>query len=104
MLNEIPVEYFSSLDQNGRRRDADERPELSQGTVEYVAPADYMVGRCYIHDYDYLGRSEVVARNSSGGDYIHDRRESSEVVARNIGTAAALPMAVESREGGGVEG
>eukprot|EP00198_Chlamydomonas_reinhardtii_P012637 XP_001701974.1 COP-II coat subunit [Chlamydomonas reinhardtii] len=43
MLNEIPVEYFSSLDQNGRRRDADERPELSQGTVEYVAPADYMV-------------------------------------------------------------
>ncbi|EFJ52467.1 hypothetical protein VOLCADRAFT_72688 [Volvox carteri f. nagariensis] len=43
MLNEIPVEYFSSLDHNGRRRDADERPELSQGTVEYVAPADYMV-------------------------------------------------------------
>lgn len=44
LLNEIPVEYFCSLDQNGRRRDADERPELSQGTVEYVAPADYMVG------------------------------------------------------------
>ncbi|KXZ41961.1 hypothetical protein GPECTOR_234g547 [Gonium pectorale] len=43
MLNEIPVEYFSSLDANGRRRDADERPELSCGTVEYVAPADYMV-------------------------------------------------------------
>ncbi len=44
LLNEIPVEYFCSLDHNGRRRDADERPELSQGTVEYVAPADYMVG------------------------------------------------------------
>lgn len=44
MLNELPGEYFSSLDHNGRRRDADERPELSQGTVEYVAPADYMVG------------------------------------------------------------
>ncbi|GLC34598.1 hypothetical protein PLESTB_001244000 [Pleodorina starrii] len=43
MPNEIPVEYFSSLDANGRRRDADERPELSRGTVEYVAPADYMV-------------------------------------------------------------
>ena len=39
MLNEIPVEYFCNLDQNGRRKDLDERPELSQGTVEYVAPA-----------------------------------------------------------------
>ena len=39
MLNEIPVEYFCNLDQNGRRKDLDERPELSLGTVEYVAPA-----------------------------------------------------------------
>ena len=39
MLNEIPVEYFCNLDQNGRRKDLDERPEMSQGTVEYVAPA-----------------------------------------------------------------
>ena len=39
MLNEIPVEYFCNLDQNGRRKDLDDRPELSQGTVEYVAPA-----------------------------------------------------------------
>jgi len=43
LLNEIPVEYFCNLDQNGRRKDADERPELSQGTVEYIASADYMV-------------------------------------------------------------
>ncbi|GIL72053.1 hypothetical protein Vretimale_545 [Volvox reticuliferus] len=43
MLNEIPTEYYSNLDHNGRRWDADKRPELSQGTVEYVAPADYMV-------------------------------------------------------------
>jgi protein transport protein SEC24 len=43
MANDVPVEYFSSLDQNGRRRDADERPELSRGTVEWVAPAEYMV-------------------------------------------------------------
>jgi hypothetical protein len=45
MLNEIPLEYFSALDGSGRRRDADERPELSCGTVEYVAPTDYMVGQ-----------------------------------------------------------
>jgi hypothetical protein len=44
MLNEAPVEYFSTLDGSGRRRDAEERPELSQGTVEWVAPTEYMVG------------------------------------------------------------
>lgn len=44
MLNEIPVEYFCNLDADGRRRDVLDRPELSAGTVEYVAPAEYMVG------------------------------------------------------------
>ncbi|KAG0585748.1 hypothetical protein KC19_2G035200 [Ceratodon purpureus] len=43
LLNEVPVEYFSPLDENGRRRDADERPELSSGSVEFVAPTEYMV-------------------------------------------------------------
>jgi protein transport protein SEC24 len=42
-LNEVPVEYFCPLDENGRRRDADERPELSHGSVEFVAPTEYMV-------------------------------------------------------------
>ena len=40
----MPVEYFTSLDHStGRRLDAHERPELSSGSVEYVAPAEYMV-------------------------------------------------------------
>lgn len=39
----VPIEYFCALDENGRRRDADERPELSCGSVEYVAPTEYMV-------------------------------------------------------------
>jgi protein transport protein SEC24 len=43
MMNEVSVEYFAALDANGRRIDSDERPELSQGSVEYVAPAEYMV-------------------------------------------------------------
>jgi protein transport protein SEC24 len=43
MLNEVPLEYFCHVDGEGRRRDLDERPELNSGTVEYVAPAEYMV-------------------------------------------------------------
>ena len=43
MVNEVPVEYFCATDASGRRLDADERPELSSGSVEYVAPAEYMV-------------------------------------------------------------
>ena len=42
-LNEVPPEYFCPLDGSGRRRDAMERPELSCGSVEYIAPAEYMV-------------------------------------------------------------
>ena len=41
---QVPVEYFCALDAGGRRIDADQRPELSSGSVEYVAPAEYMVG------------------------------------------------------------
>jgi len=43
ILNEVPVEYFSHLDHTGQRTDLAMRPELSGGTVEYVAPAEYMV-------------------------------------------------------------
>lgn len=41
--NEVPAEYFSPLDQNGKRRDAAQRPELHRGSIEFVAPAEYMV-------------------------------------------------------------
>ncbi|KAL2613081.1 hypothetical protein R1flu_024773 [Riccia fluitans] len=43
LLNEVPVEYFCPLDANGKRKDADKRPELSQSSVEFVAPTEYMV-------------------------------------------------------------
>lgn len=43
MLNDVPTSYFSHLDQNGQRRDRDQRPELSRCSVEFVAPGDYMV-------------------------------------------------------------
>lgn len=44
MVNEVPVEYFCTLDAAGRRIDQAERPELCSGSVEYIAPAEYMVG------------------------------------------------------------
>eukprot|EP00252_Welwitschia_mirabilis_P006493 TRINITY_DN17387_c0_g1_i1.p1 TRINITY_DN17387_c0_g1~~TRINITY_DN17387_c0_g1_i1.p1 ORF type:complete len:1038 (+),score=215.63 TRINITY_DN17387_c0_g1_i1:303-3416(+) len=43
LLNDVTGDYFAPLDINGRRQDADQRPELSQGSVEFVAPTEYMV-------------------------------------------------------------
>jgi len=43
LLNDIPQAYFSSLDHQGRRLDLDQRPELTHGSIEIIAPVDYMV-------------------------------------------------------------
>ncbi|KAG6404126.1 hypothetical protein SASPL_136366 [Salvia splendens] len=40
---ETPHEYQCNLGPDGHRRDADERPELCRGTVEFIAPKEYMV-------------------------------------------------------------
>ncbi len=42
-VNDVPAEYFSPLDERGFRADAAQRPELHRGTIELVAPAEYMV-------------------------------------------------------------
>ncbi|XP_042480943.1 protein transport protein Sec24-like At4g32640 [Macadamia integrifolia] len=41
--DETPREYHCNLGPDGRRRDADERPELCRGTVEFVATKEYLV-------------------------------------------------------------
>lgn len=41
--NETPRDYHCNLGPDGRRRDADQRPELSKGTVEFVASKEYLV-------------------------------------------------------------
>jgi len=41
--NDVPQAYFAPTDAEGRRVDAQQRPELSCGSVEFVAPVEYMV-------------------------------------------------------------
>lgn len=41
MVNEVPNEYFCQVDHTGRRTDANSRPELIFGTVDYVATKEY---------------------------------------------------------------
>ncbi|CAK9882645.1 unnamed protein product [Sphagnum jensenii] len=41
--SETPPAYQCNLGPDGRRRDVDSRPELSRGTVEFVAPKEYQV-------------------------------------------------------------
>ena len=40
--NIVPEEYYSPLDFTGNRMDINQRPELYNGTVEYIAPSDYI--------------------------------------------------------------
>lgn len=40
--NQIPDEYFSPIEANGYRRDIQERLELWHGSVDFVAPAEYV--------------------------------------------------------------
>lgn len=41
--NDVPSAYFAPLDEKGVRTDVNERPELSRGSVEFIAPSEYMV-------------------------------------------------------------
>ncbi|XP_051147877.1 protein transport protein Sec24-like CEF [Andrographis paniculata] len=42
-IDETPQDYRCNLGPDGRRRDAEERPELCRGTVEFIATKEYMV-------------------------------------------------------------
>lgn len=42
-INDVHAAYFAPTDADGVRVDAAQRPELSQGSVEFTAPVEYMV-------------------------------------------------------------
>eukprot|EP00921_Rhytidocystis_pertsovi_P012141 GHVQ01019654.1.p1 GENE.GHVQ01019654.1~~GHVQ01019654.1.p1 ORF type:complete len:681 (+),score=54.96 GHVQ01019654.1:1136-3178(+) len=42
-LNDTPQFYYKPLGEQGKREDRYERPELCLGSVEFIAPPDYMV-------------------------------------------------------------
>ena len=49
--DETPRDYHCNLGPDGKRRDADERPELCRGTVDFVATKEYMVSMSNFSDY-----------------------------------------------------
>jgi protein transport protein SEC24 len=42
-VNDVPPQYFQPTDGDGNRIDVAQRPELSTGSVEFIAPAEYTV-------------------------------------------------------------
>lgn len=43
MVNDVPDDYYCQLDHTGRRTDANERPELLFGAVDFVASKEYIM-------------------------------------------------------------
>lgn len=64
--NKVPEEYFSPIEANGYRRDIQERFELWHGSVDFVAPAEYIT-RTEAHPPLVLFVVDVTASANSSG-------------------------------------
>ncbi|XP_065199127.1 protein transport protein Sec24D-like isoform X2 [Sycon ciliatum] len=65
--NEVPDHYQCQLDQHGRRLDASERPELSYGSVEFLATTDYCKESKWPEPPAYIFLIEVTYQSVSSG-------------------------------------
>ncbi|KAJ5078508.1 sec24-related protein [Anaeramoeba ignava] len=54
MINNVPNEYFANVDANNVRSDINSRPELSRGSVEFIASPDYFLPNEKIHPPSYI--------------------------------------------------
>ncbi|XP_048440909.1 protein transport protein Sec24-like At4g32640 [Pyrus x bretschneideri] len=59
--DETPRDYHCNLGPDGRRRDADDRPELCKGMVEFVASKEYMVRDPMLAVYFFLIDVSMIA-------------------------------------------
>lgn len=64
LKNDVPREYQCNLDGNGFRRDKNDRAELCRGSIEFVAPKDYITREinshpCYVFVIDVSYTSVV---------------------------------------------
>jgi len=64
-VTEVPPEYMCNIGHDGRRTDWTERPELCRGSVEYSAPAEYMVRPPMSPSYLFL--IDVTAQSLQSG-------------------------------------
>ena len=46
--NDTPMEFQCALGPDGQRLDVQEHPEMALGSVEYIAPQEYMVRPCHV--------------------------------------------------------
>ncbi|SCO73476.1 protein transport protein Sec24A, putative [Plasmodium vivax] len=63
-VNDTPQFYFTPLDEKGKRKDLFQRPELCTGSVEFIAPSDYMIRPPQPPVYLFLIDVTVTAVNS----------------------------------------
>ena len=77
-VNEAPHEYMCNLGADGKRTDWTERQELCRGSVEYVAPSEYMVRPPMTPAYLFL--IEVTAQAIQSGV----TTSACEVIARTL--------------------
>eukprot|EP00002_Diphylleia_rotans_P025868 TRINITY_DN5135_c0_g1_i2.p1 TRINITY_DN5135_c0_g1~~TRINITY_DN5135_c0_g1_i2.p1 ORF type:complete len:1061 (-),score=191.98 TRINITY_DN5135_c0_g1_i2:1107-4289(-) len=54
LVNEVPSDYYSSLDSSGRRVDCSLRPEFSTQSFEYIAPDEFLVRPVHDHYVLYI--------------------------------------------------
>ncbi|VWU52519.1 protein transport protein Sec24A, partial [Hepatocystis sp. ex Piliocolobus tephrosceles] len=71
-VNDTPQFYYVPLDEKGKRKDLFQRPELCTGSVDFIAPSDYMIRPPQPPVYLFLIDVTVTSVNSGLLDVVCD--------------------------------